>query len=155
MMTVFSIQRLENAKDLPLPTPGTALSAGYDLCAAIEKSVILKPGHRSLIPCGFAIALAPGFEGQVRGRSGLAFKHGVTVLNAPGTIDADYRGELKVILINHGQEEFVVEPGMRIAQLVIARHVAVEWEEVESLEAAGTRDAAGFGSTGLYIQKKA
>lgn len=151
-MSAFQISRFEHANDLPLPTPGTYLSAGYDLSAATEQDIVLEPGQRALIPCGFAIALAPGYEGQVRSRSGLAYKHGVVVLNAPGTIDADYRGEIKVILINHGEAPFTVTRGMRVAQLVIARFITVQWHEVDMLEEAPTRDAAGFGSTGLHGQ---
>ena len=153
MITPFTIQRLENGKDLPLPTPGTPYSAGYDLCAAIPTEKILNPGQRILVPCGFAIGLVHGFEGQIRSRSGLAYKNGIVVLNSPGTIDADYRGELKVILINHAQEPFTITPGMRIAQLVIARFTEVEWCEVDVLESAPSRDTAGFGSTGLHAHK--
>ncbi|MBA4118267.1 MAG: dUTP diphosphatase [Candidatus Puniceispirillum sp.] len=153
-MSAFQIMRFEHAKDLSLPTPGTYMSAGYDLSAALEEDLILAPGQRALIPCGFAIALAPGYEGQIRSRSGLAYKHGIVVLNAPGTIDADYRGELKVILMNHSDTPFTVTPGMRVAQLVIARFVTVQWHEVDMLEEAPTRDAAGFGSTGLHAKGK-
>jgi dUTP pyrophosphatase len=123
-------------------------AAGFDLSAALAEPVVLAPGARALVPCGFALAIPPGFEGQVRPRSGLAVKHGVTVLNAPGTIDADYRGEVKVALVNLGQEPFKIEPGLRIAQLVIAAVPAAEIVVVESLD--GTeRGAGGFGSTGV------
>ncbi len=118
-----------------------------DLPAAIDQSLSLAPGEFKLVPCGFAIALPPGFEAQVRPRSGLASKHGVTVLNAPGTIDSDYRGEVKALLINHGREHFVVEPGMRIAQLVIAAVERVVWQPTDDLSSTA-RGAGGFGHTG-------
>jgi len=118
-----------------------------DLYAAIEDSVTLKNGEIKLIPTGIAIALPQGFEAQVRPRSGLAAKHGITVLNTPGTIDSDYRGEIKVILINHGVDDFIIERSMKIAQLVIAKHEVALWEEVGSLEDTA-RGAGGFGSTG-------
>lgn len=136
-----------HAVGLKLPTYATEQSAGMDLSAALEEAIELGPGERALIPTGLSIALPPGYEAQIRPRSGLAIKHGVTVLNTPGTVDADYRGEIKVILINHGQEEFTVERGMRIAQMVISRHVNVKWEVVKELsETARGKD--GFGSTG-------
>lgn len=138
---------LDHAVGLNLPTYATSQSAGMDLSAALEEAFELGPGERALIPTGLAIALPPGYEAQVRPRSGLAAKHGVTVLNSPGTIDADYRGEIKVILINHGQEPFTIERGMRIAQMVIAKHEQVEWEIRETLEETD-RGAGGFGSTG-------
>lgn len=138
---------LDNAVGLNLPTYATEQSAGMDLSAALEEAFELAPGERALIPTGLAIALPAGYEAQVRPRSGLAVKHGVTVLNTPGTVDADYRGEIKVILINHGQEPFTIERGMRIAQMVIARHANVQWSVVEDLEAT-ERGAGGFGSTG-------
>ena len=119
--------------------------------AAIDAPITLAVGQRALVPCGFAIALPQGYEGQVRPRSGLAFKNGITVLNAPGTIDADYRGEVKVILVNLGQEDFVVESGMRIAQLVIAPVSRVAWQQVQELPASD-RGAGGFGSTGTHAQ---
>src|SRR5690606_28169022 len=114
---------LENAVGLKLPTYATAHAAGMDLTAALEEAIEIGPGERALVPTGLAIALPAGFEAQIRPRSGLAIKHGVTVLNTPGTIDADYRGEIKVILINHGPEPFVIERGMRIAQMVVERCV--------------------------------
>ena len=138
---------MEHAVGNNLPTYATEHSAGMDLCAAIEDEIVLGPGERALIPTGLAIALPPGFEAQIRPRSGLAAKNGVTVLNTPGTIDADYRGEIKVILINFGHDDFTVERGMRIAQMVVARHARVSWNIVESLEET-ERGAGGFGSTG-------
>lgn len=143
----ISLKPLENAVGLKLPTYATEQSAGMDLSAALEESFVLEPGQRALIPTGLSIALPAGFEAQVRPRSGLAAKHGVTVLNSPGTIDADYRGEIKVILANLGQEEFTIERGMRIAQMIIARHASVSWNVVEDLDATD-RGAGGFGSTG-------
>lgn len=140
---------LENAVGLKLPTYATAQSAGMDLTAALEEAIEIGPGERSLIPTGLAIALPAGFEAQVRPRSGLAINHGVTVLNSPGTVDADYRGEIKVILINHGKEPFTVMRGMRIAQMVVERCVHVDWRVVENFDNEKTvRGASGFGSTG-------
>jgi dUTP pyrophosphatase len=132
-----------------MPEYATAQSAGMDLRAAVpaEEPFTLSSGAYALIPTGLQIALPPGYEAQVRPRSGLAAKHGVTVLNSPGTIDSDYRGECKVILINHGPADFVITRGERIAQLVIARHERVFWDPTESLEAT-ERGAGGFGSTG-------
>jgi dUTP pyrophosphatase len=134
---------------LPLPAYETAQAAGMDLRAAVpeDEPLTLRPGSRFPVPTGLAIALPPGFEGQVRPRSGLAFKHGVTCLNSPGTVDADYRGEVKVILVNHGEEDFVIRRGERIAQLVIAPVVQAAWAEVESLDDTA-RGVGGFGSTG-------
>lgn len=147
-------KELPHGHGLPLPQPGTSLSAGLDLAAALEKDVCLAPGERALIPCGFSMALPKGFEAQIRPRSGMCYKFGVTVLNAPGTIDADYRGEVKVLLINLGQETFTITRGMRIAQLVVARFEAVTWQVTERLSEAGESDARGlegFGSTGFYV----
>ena len=133
--------------DLPLPRRMSGAAAGLDLCAAVSEPVEVATGERRMVPTGFAVALPVGFEGQVRPRSGLAARHGVTLLNSPGTIDADYRGEIRVILINHGDEPFRIERGARIAQLVVASVVAVEIEEVSEL--SGTeRGSGGFGSTG-------
>lgn len=143
------IQRLDHARDLPLPQYQTSQSAGMDLCAAVDAEVTLAPGAFAIVPTGYAIALPAGFEAQVRPRSGLAAKNGVTVLNAPGTIDADYRGEVGVILINHGKEPFVITRGMRIAQMVVAPVRTVMWEEKETL-AETDRGAGGFGSTGRH-----
>lgn len=133
--------------DLPLPSPATAGAAGLDLAAAVTTPVVLAPGARALVPTGFAIALPPGHEGQVRPRSGLALRHGVTLLNAPGTIDEDYRGEVQVILVNLGQEPFTVTRGMRIAQLVVAPVTQTSVEEVAALDETA-RNAGGFGHTG-------
>jgi len=141
------IKRLDHARDLPLPRYETAGAAGLDLLAAVTGDLVLAPGARAIVPSGIAVAVPPGHEGQVRPRSGLAAKHGVTLLNAPGTIDADYRGEVGVILINHGQEPFTVARGMRIAQLLIAPVAQAELVEVETLDDT-TRGAGGFGSTG-------
>ena len=141
------IMRLPHAADLSLPAYATDGSAGLDLLAAIEAEIKLAPGARAAVPCGIALALPAEFEAQVRPRSGLALKHGVTVLNAPGTIDSDYRGEVKAILINHGEEPFVIARGMKIAQLVIARHERAQFEECETLDETA-RGAGGFGSTG-------
>jgi dUTP pyrophosphatase len=143
------ILRLPHGEGLPLPAYETAQAAGMDLRAAVpeEEPLTLRPGSRFPVPTGLAFALPPGFEGQVRPRSGLAFKHGVTCLNTPGTVDADYRGEVKVILINLGEEDFVIRRGERIAQLVIAPVVQAQWSEVDSLDETA-RGAGGFGSTG-------
>lgn len=139
------VRRLSHGADLPLPAYATEGSAGLDLRAA--EGLTLKPGSRALVATGIAIALPPAFEAQVRPRSGLAVRHGVTVLNAPGTIDSDYRGEIKVPLINHGTEDFVIARGDRIAQMVIASVVSASLEEVASLDETG-RGAGGFGSSG-------
>ena len=139
--------KIVNKSGQPLPAYATALSAGMDLRADLEASVILEPLERILVPTGLSIALPAGFEAQVRPRSGLAAKHGITVLNTPGTIDADYRGEIKVILVNLSHTPFTIVPGERIAQLVVARHERVEWEEAESLDETA-RGEGGFGSTG-------
>ena len=144
-----SIKRLEHASDLPLPAYQTSQSAGMDLCAAISTDVVIESGAYTMVPTGFAIALPSGFEAQVRPRSGLAAKNGVTVLNTPGTIDADYRGEISVILINHGKTAFTVTRGMRIAQLVVAPVRTVMLEEKENLDDTA-RGAGGFGSTGRH-----
>jgi len=144
-----SITQLAHAKGLNLPKYGTEHSAGMDLEAAIDAPVTLKPGERAMVPTGLAIALPAGYEAQVRPRSGLAAKNGITVLNTPGTIDADYRGEIKAILINLGTEPFTIERGMRIAQMVVAAYNRVEWTAVERLDET-TRGAGGFGSTGVH-----
>ena len=130
-----------------LPQFETTQSAGMDLRANIEAPVVLKPGDRALIPTGIKMALPDGYEAQIRPRSGLAYKHGITVLNSPGTIDADYRGDVGVLLINHGREAFTVEDGMRVAQMVVAQYSQFEWESVEDLDETA-RGAGGFGSTG-------
>jgi len=149
----IKLQRLEHSGDLPLPNYSTSDSSGMDLCAAISEEVIINPSDCKLIPTGFSIAIPRGFEGQIRPRSGLAIKHGLTVLNTPGTIDADYRGELKVVLINLGASSFIVSRGMRIAQLVIAPVTRISWQEVDGpLEQ--TARTGGFGSTGLHVAQK-
>ena len=125
----IAFKRLGGGEGLPLPSYQTEGSAGMDLYAAVVADCAIAPGARHFVPCGFAIAIPAGFEGQVRSRSGLALKHGVAVLNAPGTIDSDYRGELGIVLINHGEEPFVVSRGMRVAQLVISRVERVEWDQ--------------------------
>ena len=143
------ITRLPHGKDLPLPSYHSALAAGLDLIAAVpaDKPLTLAPGARALVPTGIAIALPPGTEAQVRPRSGLAVRHGLTVLNAPGTIDADYRGEIQVLLVNLGGEAVAITRGMRIAQLVVATVARAQLREVESLDET-TRGTGGFGSTG-------
>ena len=149
----IAVQKLPHALDLPLPTYATEGSAGLDLLAANDEPVTLAPGGRTAVPCGIAIALPQGFEAQVRPRSGLALHHGVTVLNAPGTIDSDYRGEVKAILVNLGDAAFEISRGMKIAQLVIARHEQADLVEVSELPAS-ERGAGGFGSTGLKPAKQ-
>ena len=149
MNPTVPIVRLPHAADLPLPAYESAQAAGMDLRAAVpeDEPLVLRPGSRFPVPTGLAFAQPPGFEGQVRPRSGLAFKSGVTCLNTPGTVDADYRGEVKVILINHGEEDFTIRRGDRIAQLIVAPVVQTRWVEVESLDETA-RGAGGFGSTG-------
>lgn len=143
------VTRLPHGAGLALPEYATALSAGLDLLAAVPEDapLVIAPGGRAAVPTGLAMALPAGVEAQVRPRSGLALKHGVTVLNAPGTIDADYRGEVQVILINHGENAFTVNRGMRIAQMLVAPVTQVDWMPVESV-ADTARGAGGFGSTG-------
>ena len=143
-----SVTQFPHAQGLNLPKYGTEHSAGMDLEAAINAPVTLKPGERAIVPTGLAIALPSGYEAQIRPRSGLAAKNGVTVLNTPGTIDADYRGEVKVILTNLGTETFTVERGMRIAQMVVAAYNRVEWNAVDTLDETA-RGTGGFGSTGV------
>ena len=143
----IAVTRLPHNADLPLPAYETAQSAGMDLAAAIDAPLSLAPGERAMVPTGLAIALPAGYEAQVRPRSGLAAKNGVTVLNTPGTVDADYRGEVKVILINLGQEAFEIERGMRIAQMVIAPVTQASFAEVDSLTETA-RGTGGYGSTG-------
>jgi dUTP pyrophosphatase len=146
-ITTIRIARLRPS-DLPLPAYATAGSAGLDICADVAEPLVLEPGARVAVPTGLALEIPAGFEGQVRPRSGLAIKHGVTVANAPGTIDSDYRGELKVLLVNLGREPFRIERGARIAQLVIARVSRAGIQLVETLEDTA-RGSGGFGSTGL------
>lgn len=147
-MLAVPVRRLPHGADLPLPAYATDDSAGMDLMAAVEQPVVLAPGARGLVPTGIAIALPAGYEAQVRPRSGLALKQGVTVLNSPGTIDADYRGEISVILINLGDAEVTLHRGDRIAQLVVAPVTRVAWRAEETL-AETARGAGGFGSTGI------
>lgn len=141
------LRRLPHASDLPLPRPASAGAAGADLAAAVAEPLLLAPGARAAVPTGLVLEIPPGCEGQVRPRSGLALAHGVTVANAPGTIDSDYRGEVAVILVNLGDEPYTVRRGERIAQLVVARVEPVEWEEAAELSPS-ERGAGGFGSTG-------
>lgn len=143
----LQIQRLPHAADLALPSYATEQSAGMDLLAAVDADTILAPMQRVLVPTGIAIALPAGYEAQVRARSGLTIKNGLCVLNGPGTVDADYRGEIKVILANMGSEPFVITRGMRIAQLVIATYTRIHWQEVPELSSSA-RGSGGFGSTG-------
>ena len=145
--TSVAVRRLSHGEGLALPGLATAESAGVDLLAAVADDLVLGPGARAVVPTGIAIALPPGFEAQVRPRSGLAAEHGVTVLNSPGTIDADYRGEIGVVLANLGETAFTVRRGMRIAQMVVAPVRSVAWREVDALPDSG-RGPGGFGSTG-------
>jgi dUTP pyrophosphatase len=144
--SIMKIKVINKSKH-PLPAYATELSAGMDLRANLDQPIVMKPLERCLVPTGLYMALPAGYEAQVRPRSGLSLKKGITVLNSPGTIDADYRGELRVVLINLSQEEFVIEDGERIAQMVIARHEQPQWEEVELLDET-ERGAGGFGHTG-------
>jgi dUTP pyrophosphatase len=146
-MTTLKIKKLENGKDLPLPKYETGGSAGMDLLAAIDEPLVIKSGEIKLVKTGISIALEKGFEAQVRPRSGLALKNGITVLNSPGTVDSDYRGEVCAILINHSQTDFTITRGMRIAQIVIAKHEQAKIIEVEDLDET-SRGSGGFGSTG-------
>ena len=145
------VVQLPHAADLPLPEYATVQSAAVDLLAAVTEGVVLAPGARTLIPTGLAIALPDGYEAQVRPRSGLALKNGITLLNTPGTIDADYRGEIGIILTNLGQEDFTVERGMRIAQMLIATVTRLTWNTVSSLDES-ERGSGGFGSTGVTTE---
>ena len=149
-MTSVAIQILPHGEGLKLPEYETGNSAGMDLMAAVSdgEEIIISPGKRAMVPTGFAMALADGFEAQVRPRSGLAWKNGITVLNTPGTIDADYRGEVKIILINLGDEDFIITRGMRIAQMVFAPVTQITWNMQETLDETA-RGAGGFGSTGV------
>ena len=147
-LVTVAVHRLEHGRGLPLPEIATSAAAGVDLLAAIDAPIVLAPGARKLVPTGIAIALPEDYEAQVRPRSGLALRNGVTVLNSPGTIDADYRGEIAVVLINHGQEPFTIERGMRIAQMVVAPVSRIEWRETTELPTS-ERGTGGFGSTGV------
>ena len=148
-MVKVAITKLPNGADLELPAYATEDSAGLDLLAAVERDFFLESMERRLIPTGIAIALPKGYEAQVRPRSGLAMKHGITVVNSPGTVDADYRGEIGVILMNLGREVVQIKRGMRIAQMVIAPYSRAEWEEKDSLDET-ERGTGGFGSTGTH-----
>ena len=142
-----AIRRLPENDDIPLPTYQSADAAAMDLHAAVREPARLDPGSILAVPCGFAMAVPPGHEAQIRPRSGLAAKHGISIPNAPGTIDAEYRGEVKVLLINHGREPFVVERGMRIAQMLVVPVPKVRWQVVDALPET-QRGAGGFGHTG-------
>lgn len=146
-MTLLRIPLKRLRPGVPLPAHVTSGAAGVDLPAALGETEVLLPGRFTQVPCGFAVAIPEGFEGQVRPRSGLAARHGVTVLNAPGTIDSDYRGEVGVLLVNLGSEPFAITPGMRIAQLVIAPVARVQWSDVDELPPT-ERGGGGFGHTG-------
>lgn len=143
-----SIKRRPGCADIPLPHYETEGSVGMDIAAAVDEAVVIDPGERALIPCGFSMALPPGYEAQVRPRSGLAVKHGISLVNAPGTIDSDYRGEIKVPVINHGDEPFRITRGMRIAQMVVAAVSTAELVEVDTLPDTA-RGEGGFGHTGV------
>jgi dUTP pyrophosphatase len=146
--TIVPLKLLDHAKDLPLPQYATTGSAGIDLMAAIDTDIILEPFKRQVVPTGICMSLPNGFEAQIRSRSGLSFKNGVFVLNSPGTIDSDYRGEIQIILMNNGDEPFTVTRGMRIAQLVIAKFETIEFNVTDELDET-IRNTSGFGSTGI------
>jgi dUTP pyrophosphatase len=145
---IITVSKVKGAEDLPLPKYMTSLSAGMDLFANVVSTVVLEPGEFEMIPCGIKIQLPEGFEAQIRPRSGLAAKYGISVLNSPGTVDADYRGEIKVILINHGNQKFCINRGDRIAQLIIAQVIRVNLVEKEFLGET-SRGEGGFGHTGV------
>ena len=147
MSVLVSVTRLPHGADFELPSYETADAAGMDLHAAVDADVVIAPGARTLIPTGLAIALPSGYEAQIRPRSGLALKNGISLVNSPGTIDADYRGEVGVIVINHGDQDFIVTRGMRIAQMVVAPVIQAVWDEVDTLPETA-RGTGGFGSTG-------
>ena len=153
MSVSVSVTRLPHGADLELPGYETADAAGMDLRAAVEADLEIAPGARALVPTGLAIALPPGYEAQVRPRSGLALRNGISLVNSPGTIDADYRGEVGVIVINHGEETFTVTRGMRIAQMVVAPVSRAVWQEVDALPET-VRGAGGFGSTGTNTAQR-
>lgn len=150
-MSQIKVAVIKSYNDLPLPSYSTKDSAGMDLYANVQDSIVLAQGKRCLIPTGISLAIPTGYEAQIRPRSGLAIKYGITVLNTPGTIDADYRGEINVILINLSESEFIIERGMRIAQMVFAKVESANLIEVESLDDT-ERSSGGFGSTGLYAK---
>lgn len=147
-MTKVRLRRLPHGRDLPLPAPASPGSAGVDLRAAVDDDLVIHPGERALVPTGLVLEIPPGHEGQIRPRSGLALEHGLTLANPPGTVDSDYRGEVRVILIHLGDAPVTISRGDRIAQLVVARVEAVEWEEADELRGSH-RGEGGFGSTGL------
>ncbi|NLC56038.1 MAG: dUTP diphosphatase [Armatimonadetes bacterium] len=153
-MTRVAVRVLSHGEGLPLPAYATECAAGADLLAAVADALTLAPGERALVPTGIAVAIPPGYEIQVRPRSGLAIRHGITCLNTPGTIDADYRGEIQVILINLGQEPFTLRRGDRIAQIILAPVARIAWEPASELPAT-PRGAGGFGHTGLSGRKQA
>ena len=142
------VEKMSHAKDLPLPAYQTNGAAGMDLCAALNDDIVIEPGDFTAIPTGLAIALPAGLEAQIRPRSGLAFKHGITVLNSPGTIDSDYRGEIKIALINHGKSPVTISHGMRIAQMVITQTIQAQLQPADQLDET-ERGTGGFGSTGI------
>ena len=148
-MINIEIQRLSHGKDIPLPNYGSENCSGLDLYAAIKNKIKIKNGEIVIIPTGIKIGLKKNLEAQVRPRSGLAANFGITVLNTPGTIDADYRGEIKIILINHGKKVFVIERGMRIAQLIITKIKKIKWSEKKKINEQTKRKSSGFGSTGI------
>ena len=143
----------ETDADIPLPQYATAGSAGMDICAAVNEDIILAPGETLLVPTGFAVELPLGYEAQIRPRSGLAIKHQIGILNSPGTIDSDYRGEVKIILTNFGKAPFVIKRGDRIAQMVVSSYSRVEWQEVSELQQS-SRGSGGFGHSGISISQK-
>ena len=149
MIKNIEIEKLSFAQDIPLPSYNSNNCSGLDLYAANKKEIIIKPGKIVIISSGIKIALKKNLEGQIRPRSGLAKKFGITVLNSPGTIDEDYRGEIKIILINHGKNEFIVQRGMRIAQLVISKVEKIRWNKKKKIKLNTKRNESGFGSTGL------
>ena len=142
------VEKMSHAKDLPLPAYQTNGAAGMDLCAALNDFIVIEPGDFTAIPTGLSIALPAGLEAQIRPRSGLAFKHGITVLNSPGTIDSDYRGEIKIALINHGKSPVTISHGMRIAQMVITQTIQAQLQPADQLDET-ERGTGGFGSTGI------
>jgi len=149
-MISVSLLKLPHGEDLPLPSYATSQSAGVDLMAAVGEPLLLKPFERNLVPTGISIVLPMGYEAQIRPRSGLALKHGLTVLNSPGTIDSDYRGEIQVVLINLGNEDFIIERGMRIAQMILSPVSTLCWNEINQHEDCSSQNRqGGFGSTGL------
>ena len=156
MALSVQLKKLAHGADLDIPFYATPGSAGMDLMAAIDDSITLHPGERRLVPCGISLAIPQGYEAQIRPRSGLALKQGITLLNTPGTIDSDYRGEIKAILVNLGQDNVVIERGMRIAQMIIAPYVQATLKEITEFEEDDSiveRSAEGFGSKGLYSSK--